>query len=344
MKRLRFIVIGSGWRSLFYWRVAKSYSQRFQFLSMVVRTEEKAKFMREQYHIPVTMEPEEARAMQPDFVVVAVNKASISEVSLSWARAGFPVLCETPAGITMDNLYAIWHGVHDEGLRIVCTEQYSFYPSIRAMLTACGEGLIGDIDTMYLSRAHDYHGVGLIRKFLDTGFQHVRISAEPVRDRVRITGSRNGFVADEEIKEKIRTVAHFIFENGKSALYDFESEQYHSLIRGNYIIIRGTLGEIFNDMVHYMQDNACMTKTLAPEEPEWLQDVVQCSVFTEPDEDELAISEFLNSMEEYIDGGHFVYPIENALEDAYLSILMDKAVKTGSIVESEDMPWEESRQ
>ena len=108
MKRLRFVVIGSGWRSLFYWRIAKSYPHRFTFLSMVVRTEEKTKFMREQYHIPVTMDPEEAKAMQPDFVVVAVNKASISDVSLSWARAGFPVLCETPVGITMDNLLAIW--------------------------------------------------------------------------------------------------------------------------------------------------------------------------------------------------------------------------------------------
>lgn len=172
----------------------------------------------------------------------------------------------------------------------------------------------------------------------------MRISAEPVRDRVRITGSRNGFVADGEIKEKIRTAAHFIFENGKSALYDFESEQYHSLIRGNYIIIRGTQGEMFNDTVHYMQGNACMTKTLTPEEPEWLQNVVQCSVFTEPDEDELAISLLLNGMEEYIDSGKFVYPVEDALEDAYFSILMDKAVNTGSIVESQDMPWEESRQ
>lgn len=341
MRRLRFVVIGSGWRSLFYYRIAKGYPQRFSFLSMVVRTEEKAKFMREQYHIPVTMNPDEAKAMQPDFVVVAVNKASISEVSLSWARAGFPVLCETPVGITMDNLLAIWKGVHDEGLRIVCAEQYSFYPSIRTMLTACDEGLIGDIDSIYISRAHGYHGMSLIRKFLNIGFQHVRISAKAARDQVRITGSRNGFAADGEIKEKLRTAAHFTFENGKSALYDFESEQYHSLIRGNYIIVRGTEGEIFNDTVHYMQGNACMTKTLAPEEPGWLKDVVQCSVFTEPDEDELAISVLLDGMEEYIESGRFVYPIEDALEDAYFSILMEQAAKTGSVVESENMPWKE---
>jgi hypothetical protein len=89
-----------------------------------------------------------------------------------------------------------------------------------------------------------------------------------------------------------------------------------------------------------MQGNACMTKTLAPEEPGWLKDVVQCSVFTEPDEDELAISVLLNGMEEYIESGRFVYPIEDALEDAYFSILMEQAAKTGSVVESEDMPWE----
>lgn len=42
MAKLRFIVVGSGWRSLFYWRIAQALPERFERCAMLCRTEEKA--------------------------------------------------------------------------------------------------------------------------------------------------------------------------------------------------------------------------------------------------------------------------------------------------------------
>ena len=43
---------------------------------------------------------------------------------------------------------------------------------------------------------------------------------------------------------KKRALALFTFENGKVAVYDFDSEQYHSTIRGNMLKVQGQRGEI----------------------------------------------------------------------------------------------------
>ena len=96
-KPLRFVVIGSGWRSLFYWRIACAYPELFTMEAMLCRTEEKAGHMRKQYGVPAVTSEAVCEAMKPDFVVAAVNKASIFPVTKQWAGKGFPVLCETPA-------------------------------------------------------------------------------------------------------------------------------------------------------------------------------------------------------------------------------------------------------
>ena len=42
MAKLRFVVVGSGWRSLFYWRVAQALPERFELCALLCRTPEKA--------------------------------------------------------------------------------------------------------------------------------------------------------------------------------------------------------------------------------------------------------------------------------------------------------------
>ena len=83
MAKLRFLVVGSGWRSLFYVRIAQALPQQFELCAVLCRSQEKAEQIR-RYGAPVSTSPEQCAAMRPDFVVVAVNKASLAQVSREW--------------------------------------------------------------------------------------------------------------------------------------------------------------------------------------------------------------------------------------------------------------------
>ena len=123
MAKLRFIVVGSGWRSLFYWRIAQALPERFELCAMLCRTEEKAEKMHREYGVPVSTSVEQCIALHPDLVVVAVNKASIAAVSTEWLARGFAVLSETPAALEEDALRALWQ-LHRQGAKLQVAEQY----------------------------------------------------------------------------------------------------------------------------------------------------------------------------------------------------------------------------
>ena len=56
-------------------------------------------------------------------------------------------------------------------------------------------------------------------------------------------------------------------------------------------------------------------------------------------EDETAIACFLDRMQGYLAGGAEVYPLADALQDAYLALLMERALAAGQPVESTPQPW-----
>lgn len=98
MAKLRFVVVGSGWRSLFYWRIAQALPERFELCAMLCRTEEKAEKMHREYGVPVSTSAEQCIALHPDLVVVAVNKASIAAVSTEWLARGLCRAVRDPGG------------------------------------------------------------------------------------------------------------------------------------------------------------------------------------------------------------------------------------------------------
>ena len=63
MAKLRFIVVGSGWRSLFYWRIAQALPERFELCAMLCRTEEKAEKMHREYGVPVSTSAEQCLSL-----------------------------------------------------------------------------------------------------------------------------------------------------------------------------------------------------------------------------------------------------------------------------------------
>ena len=317
---IRFAVIGSGWRSLFYVRIAKALPDMFELTALLCRGQEKADRIQKEYGIHTTTSEDEIIASKPDFVVSAVNKSSMSDVVRYWASKGIPVLSETPAGLDIDKLKAIRQDV-EKGARIQVAEQYFLYPSIKAVIDECKSGTIGEPVSLTISAMHDYHAASVIRRMLDTGLEDVTVTGKTFSMKVTDTRTRYEVLTEGRVVEKEEKHLIMEYADGKTAFYDFMSDQYRSPIRNRYINLRGTRGEIINDTVYYLdKDNLAACKKL---------DITNPYGYAGLSEDEAAITGILLGMKEYVDKGKEVYPMNEALYDAYMGILMCEAGKPG---------------
>lgn len=354
---ISFVIIGSGWRSEFYVRIAKQYPEQFELKYMLCRSQEKADKIAEKYDISTTTSEEACVSAKPDFVVVAVNKDGLFEVTKHWALKGFPVLCETPVATSVEHLKEVWDMVQ-KGAKIQIAEQYHRYPIMAAGLKAIAEDKLTDPYAVHLSMAHDYHGVSLIRRMLQP-HEPMKLKLEYMsgvqyKFPVTETDSRFGVITDGSVKEFPRTVITMQFAGNKVAFYDFSGVQYHSFIRSRHVNVQGRDGEWNDTMLRYLDGNGqpvaekltewlnpkyvCLdTEQLQEQSSEWKPFVVMDNA-----QDEYAIASMMFDMREYIVSGAEVYPMAEALEDAYLLLLIREAVKQpGCRIVPEAMPWQE---
>ena len=312
MAKLRFIVVGSGWRSLFYWRIAQALPERFELCAMLCRTEEKAEKMHREYGVPVSTSAEQCIALHPDFVVVAVNKASIAAVSTEWQ-------------------------LHQQGAKLQVAEQYWLYPTLAKRLAAVRSGALGTPQFARLSVAHGYHAVSLARQFLNAGQQPVRVTGRSWTERIIETDSRWGAVHNGALVEKTLQQHTLEFAGGGTAFLDFNGVQYHSYLRSTHTSVQGERGEVFDDTLRCLDaagEPVCRQLTPLPDP------LAAAAAQAGLNEDETAIACFLDRMQGYLAGGAEVYPLADALQDAYLALLMERALAVpGQSVESTPQPW-----
>ena len=360
MERTRIIIVGSGWRSLYYVRIAKALPQRFELCAMLCRTEQKAQRMASENGIYTTTSEEECMAMKPDFVVVVVNKASIAEVSIHWLEAGFCVLSETPAALDVKTLDRLW----DFREKLVVNEQYRQYPIYRALLKVADSGILGGRSCLNISLAHEYHGASLMRAFLDIKqSEQFTVTAKTYEFPTTETLTRQDLFLDGRVALKKRTVATFCFESGKVAFYDFDGEQYRSPIRKNTLKLQGVRGEIIDDTFNYLDDSnrgkssdieISSRKVETEYENPNLHIVDEVTgiefegklVYEPPfglcglAQDETAMATMMGKTALFAKGlGPSPYPLEEALQDAYTMILMQIAIETGKEIRSERRIW-----
>ena len=91
---------------------------------MLVRSSQKAESFKKEFGINVTTEKNEFLESKPDFIVVAVSKDDIFNVTKEYSDLGIPVLAETPAGIHPDDLNKLWNMQQNSGAKIQIAEQY----------------------------------------------------------------------------------------------------------------------------------------------------------------------------------------------------------------------------
>lgn len=356
MKPLSFIIAGSGWRAMFYVRIALRYPQYFKLCYLLCRTQEKAERIHREYGIPVTTDVQACEDACPDFVVVAVDRASKFSVTKQWLEKGYAVLSETPAALTVAGLEELW-ALSQAGARLQIAEQYIRYPLIAAGLRAVERGLLGDPYAAELSLAHDYHAASLIRHMLQCGldaapFPAMKLYGKAYDFPVEETGSRYGRITDGSVKQRTRVRLTIEFDNGKAAFYDFDSVQYHSEIRSRHINVQGQRGE-WNDTVLRYVDNS--HRPVREELRAWLdpsyellqtQQLLELSRTWSPEvhmeilQDEYAIATLMLDMRAFLDHNTEGYPLSEALEDAYTWLLMDEAVKhPGQVITSQPLVW-----
>ena len=347
---LSYLIVGSGYRAKFYARIAKTYPALFSAL-FLCRSEEKAALMQYETGVPAVCSTEEAAAFRPDFIVIAVNKTSITDVSIEWVNRGYPVLMETPAGMTREQLLQLWN-LSQNSARIAVAEQYHRYPDMIAGLQAVSEGRIGTPGSAYLSLAHDYHGMSLLRRMLLTEGESYSIRGERTMYPVTETDSRTGPLPGNPVRERARDLVWVSFDSGKKALYDFSGVQYHSFIRSRHVLVRGDRGE-WCDTVLYCLDNRGqpVREELRPVIPERYKEldtallrdarrVPRAGLSMDNLQDEFAMASMLYDMKDFLENGTEVYPLREALEDAYFRILMEEALaEPWKEVRADKMPW-----
>ena len=196
---IKFGIIGAGWRSEFYLRIAALLPSKFSVSGIYIRNSEKQKEFADKYNVRICSSLEALLKTDFDFIVSCVNKDNISEMIKTLAAKNIPVLTETP--VTDGSLKG----------RVQVAEQFHFMPRNQAYKRIIESGILGTVHSVRLSCCHDYHAASLIRFFLDTGFEKPEITSISITDPVTRYNSRVGYLKSPAVikaEEKIK-----IFKN-----------------------------------------------------------------------------------------------------------------------------------
>ncbi|MBR5867919.1 MAG: Gfo/Idh/MocA family oxidoreductase [Clostridia bacterium] len=328
---IRFAIIGGGWRSEFYMRIASLLPGEFAVSGVYVRNGEKRADLARRYPFPFVESLEELLNDSYDFVVSCVSKGSICDMVRTLGERGIPLLTETPVGVTREEAMSMTEC--DPAWRVQVAEQFHLAPRYSAIKAVIDSGLLGEVHQVYLSACHDYHGVSLLRFLLGVGDTVPEILNIPLSDPVVRYRGRAGEVEETSvIPEERLTIYRF---GDKTGIYDYSKEQYFSGIRMPLIHVKGTRGEMVNTTVRYLQDGVAHEfelKRAAFGEYENLDGMGIAAVtghgriwYKPPFEgarlsdEEMAIATALLKMSHYVKTGEDFYSLGSAAWDVALS-------------------------
>jgi hypothetical protein len=347
-------IVGGAWRAEFFFRIAQALPDRFRIVGCVARTEATRSRIQTAWGIATFSTIGDLVRSKPDFVVTSVPWAASAPIILELASHGVAVLAETPPAEDLDALTKLWKELPGNA-RVQVAEQYQFQPAHAARLALTRSGLLGEISEAQISVAHGYHGVSLIRKFLNISLESASIRALQFKSPIVAGSTRAGPPQQERKILTTQTIAILEFE-GKLAVFDFVEDQYFSWIRSHRVLVRGDRGEINNLDVRYLIDfatpiemqlkrvDAGQTGNLEGYHHKgytaggtwWYQNSFAPARLSD---DEIAIATCLDSMARYLETGNSFYGLAEASQDHYLGILIDRAAKTGDALESSSQIW-----
>ena len=347
-------IVGSGWRGQFILKVARLLEDRFDVGGIVTRDAQKAQMLRERYSVAVYSDYlDMVRTEKPDFVCVAASTKACAQIAAELCKTGMPVLMETAYLENLTQMLEFYDAAGKTPFAFM--EQYHLQPMQQARLAIAQSGLIGGVFEAQISLAQCYHGISVMRKFLDTGFAPVTIRAKEFQGRLIAGPGRGGDPEKEEIQPDPQTLAWFDFGD-KLGVFDNSKGQIRSWVRSQRTLVYGERGEINGDQLRYLDNlTTPMTSTIARYQigqGECLEGIgfktIQAAGrvwYQNPFEkrplidDEIAVGSCLVKMGQYVAGGSCFYSLAQGLEDQYLSRLMEQAAQQDGAVVSQRQRW-----
>ncbi|MFI9488082.1 Gfo/Idh/MocA family protein [Promicromonospora sp. NPDC052451] len=298
-------------------------------------------------------------AGRPDLVVLTLPAGPAQPVVRDLAAAGVPVLTETPAAGTVEELATLQRLV-DDGACVHVAEQYHLEPLIGAQLAVAASGRLGTVTDAHVAVAHDYHGISVLRRALGIGFDDAVITARRDARRVLPSPSRADDPEDRALVDTVHATAWLDFGD-RLGTYEFDDVQYRSWVRSPTLLVRGERGELRDDVVRHvgpdgLPRHATLERVAAGGagshegmflrgytlDGEWLyRNAFRPARL--PD-DELSIARLVAAMADHVlDGAPSPYSVAEAAQDQYLQLAVRRAAASGERVRTSPQPWAHGR-
>ncbi|SER30250.1 Predicted dehydrogenase [Microlunatus flavus] len=352
----RFALIGTGWRSEFFARLARQAPEAFTVTGVLSRRADRAAEVAREWGVATAASEDELLAAEPDFVVPCVPWGEMGPTTQRLAQRGVRVLAETPPAADLDGLRALWSTVGDTGL-VQVAEQYLLMPQHAARMAVVRDGVIGDVTSVQVSSTHLYHAVSMIRGFLGVGRGPVEVRAQSFTAPLANPLSPSGWSGSDAPEDLATTLATFDFGGQRTGLYDFTDNQWWNPLRARRIVVRGTRGEIVDERVTRLADAFTAVESSLVRRQAGLDlnlegvDLQHVSfdgrvVWRNPfvgsrmSEDDLAVAMLLAATGAWARGeAPAPYPLEEACEDHQISLAILESARTGAPVTTTREGW-----
>jgi len=200
MEQTHIAMVGVGWRAEFFLRVAAALPDRFIVDGAVVRNAEKGAIVQARWGIPTFRDLDALLShCSPTYVITCVPWAANPALVVELVERGLPVLSETPPAPDLAGLCDLWDRIGATGL-VQVSEQYIFQPHHAARLAIARSGKLGAVSQVQVSAAHGYHGVSLLRHYLDVDMDVVSIRARAFTSPLVARPDRNGPLGDAAVR------------------------------------------------------------------------------------------------------------------------------------------------
>jgi predicted dehydrogenase len=352
----RFGIVGSGWRTGFFLRLAKAMPDRFAVSGMVTRTAERGAQVESEWSVPTFRSVRDLLAAErPDFVIVSVPWAVTPDVTKQLVRLEIPVLAETPPAPDLPALRDLWSQVGASDL-VQVAEQYLMMPGHAAQWALMRMGVLGQVTSVQISSTHQYHAVSLMRFMLDAGFDQATVTARSFTAPLADPLSREGWSGDATPKDAATTLAMIDF-GGRMGLYDFTDNQWFNPLRAKRIVARGSLGELVDDRVVRLVDPRTAVESRLVRRQTGIDlnlegfDLDHIShdgavIYRNPfqgarlADDDISVASLLEAMTRWCRGeGEQPYPLADACQDHLISLAIEESARTGAAVTTTREGW-----